>query len=236
MTITFYDLCGKDGARFSPYGWRTRMALAHKGLDYDLEPVKFTEKEKLAFSGQKLVPVLRYGETVVSDSFAIACFLEDSFPDRPALFGGSEGSGAGRGMAKAINGFVDRMVQPLIAPLIVADVFDCVDESCREYFRTTREQRFGMTLEAFQAARDEKVAALRTALEPVRLVVKDQPFIGGTAPTYADYILFGSLQWARLTSRFQLVEVDDPIHAWFERLLDVHGGVARQEPIATVAA
>ena len=139
-------------------------------------------------------------------------------------------------MAKAINGFVDRMVQPLIAPLIVADVFDCVDESCREYFRTTREQRFGMTLEAFQAARDEKVAALRTALEPVRLVVKDQPFIGGTAPTYADYILFGSLQWARLTSRFQLVEVDDPIHAWFERLLDVHGGVARQEPIATVAA
>ena len=30
MAITFYDLCGKDGARFSPYGWRTRMALAHK--------------------------------------------------------------------------------------------------------------------------------------------------------------------------------------------------------------
>lgn len=232
MAITFYDLCGKDGARFSPFGWRTRMALAHKGLDYELELVKFTDKAKIAFSGQKLVPVIRYGETVVADSFAIACFLEDAFPDKPSLFGGE----AGRGMAKAFNGFVDRMVQPLIAPLIVADVFVCVDESCREYFRTSREQRFGTTLEGFQSKRDEKVAAFRTALEPIRLVVKDQPFIGGSAPTYADYILFGSMQWARLTSTFQLVEADDPIHAWFERVLDLHGGIAREEPIAAQAA
>jgi glutathione S-transferase len=232
MAITFYDLCGKDGARFSPYGWRTRMALAHKGLDYTLELLKFTEKEKIAFTGQKLVPVIQHGETVVADSFAIACFLEDAFPDRPTLFGGP----AGRGMAKAINGFVDRMVQPLIAPLIVADVIDCVDETCREYFRTSREQRFGTTLEDFQSKRDEKVAAFRAALEPVRLVVKDQPFIGGTTPTYADYILFGSMQWARITSTFQLVEQDDPIHAWFDRLLDAHGGIARQEPIAAKAA
>ncbi|WPZ32424.1 glutathione S-transferase family protein [Thalassobaculum sp. OXR-137] len=232
MAITFYDLCGKDGARFSPYGWRTRMALAHKGLDYTLELVKFTEKEKLAFTGQKLVPVIQYGETVVNDSFAIACFLEDAFPDKPSLFSGE----AGRGMAKTINGFVDRMVQPLIAPLIVADVLDCVDESCKEYFRSSREQRFGMTLQEFQSKRDEKVAAFRTALEPIRMVVKDQRFIGGSAPTYADYILFDSMQWARLTSTFQLVEGDDPIHAWFERVLDSNGGIAREEPIAATAA
>lgn len=232
MTITFYDLCGRNGARFSPYGWRTRMALAHKGLGYVLELVKFTEKDKIAFTGQKLVPVIKHDETIVADSFAIACFLEDTYPDAPSLFGGE----AGRGMAKTINGFVDRMVQPLIAPLIVADVFDCVDDTCREYFRTSREQRFGTTLEDFQSKRDEKVAAFRTALEPIRMVVKDQPFIGGSAPTYADYILFGSMQWARLTSTFQLVERDDPIHAWFERVLDLHGGIAREEPIAAKAA
>ena len=236
MAITFYDLCGRNGARFSPYGWRTRMALAHKGLDYDLQLVKFTEKEKVAFSGQNLVPVLKDGETVVADSFAIACYLEDAYADRPSLFGGPDAGAAGRGMAKAINGFVDRMVQPLIAPLIVADVIDCVDETCREYFRTSREQRFGTTLEAFQAGREEKVGAFRNALEPIRLVVADQPFIGGTTPTYADYILFGSLQWARLTSTFQLVESADPIHAWFERMLDSNGGIAREEPVAATAA
>src|SRR5690606_25606930 len=103
MAITFFDLCGRDQKRFSPYGWRTRMALAHKGLDYDLELVKFTEKHKLAISGQGLVPVIRDGGRVVNDSWAIAAYLEDTYPDRPSLFAGA----AGRGMAKALNGFVN---------------------------------------------------------------------------------------------------------------------------------
>ena len=42
-----HDLAGADPAvRFSPYCWRVRMALAHKGLDvetikreYDIEPL-----------------------------------------------------------------------------------------------------------------------------------------------------------------------------------------------------
>src|SRR3546814_14569692 len=118
MAITFFDLCGRDAKRFSPYGWRTRMALAHKGLDYDLEIVKFTEKHKLAFSGQALVPVIRDGERTVNDSWAIAEYLEDAYPDRPSLFG----TAAGRGMAKALNGFVNATVQPLLGPLIIADV------------------------------------------------------------------------------------------------------------------
>ena len=113
MTITFYDLCGRDSKRFSPYGWRTRMALAHKGLGYDLELVKFGEKDKLTFSGQPLVPVIRDGERVISDSWAIAEYLEDTYPDRPSLFGSAEG----RGMAKAINAFVNQTIQPALAPL-----------------------------------------------------------------------------------------------------------------------
>jgi len=30
LAITFYDLVDKHGSRYSPYGWRVRMALAHK--------------------------------------------------------------------------------------------------------------------------------------------------------------------------------------------------------------
>ena len=63
-------------------------------------------------------------------------------------------------------------------------------------------------------------------------MVKDQPFIGGVAATYADYALFGTLQWARCTSGFRVVAADDPIHAWFERVLDMHNGVGRGEPAA----
>ena len=206
MAITFYDLCGRDAKRFSPYGWRTRMALAHKGLGYDLELVKFTDKDKLAFSGQPLVPVIVDGDTVVNDSWAIAEYLEDSYPDRPSLFGSAEG----RGMAKAINAFVNTTIQPLVFPLIVADVLDQVDP----------------------ADHGSKVEGLRRALEPYRVVVGDRPFVGGDGPTYADYVLFGTLQWARCTSAYGLVTVDDPIHSWFERMLDLHDGLGRNEPAA----
>ncbi|MEQ8395377.1 glutathione S-transferase family protein [Thalassobaculum sp.] len=228
MTITFYDLCGRDSKRFSPYGWRTRMALAHKGLDYALELVKFTEKDKIGFSGQPLVPVIRDGDKVVHDSWAIAEHLEDTYPQRPSLFGSLEG----RGMAKAINAFVNLTIQPLLAPLIVADVVAHVDGSDRDYFVSSREKRFGKALAEVQAGREEKVEGFRKALEPVRIVVKDQPFIGGASATYADYALFGTLQWARCTSGFGVVAAGDPIHAWFERVLDLHNGVGRSEPAA----
>ena len=48
MTIQMYDLAGADPAvRFSPYCWRTRMALAHKGLAVESVPWRFTEKDRL---------------------------------------------------------------------------------------------------------------------------------------------------------------------------------------------
>ena len=99
MTVVLYELVGKDDHRFSPYAWRIRMALAHKGLEAELVPCKLTEKEKIAFSGQDRVPVLKDGETIVSDSWRIACCLEDRYPDRPSLFG----CPVGRGVARLAN-------------------------------------------------------------------------------------------------------------------------------------
>lgn len=228
MAITFYDLCGRNSKRFSPYDWRTRMALAHKGLDYTLELVKFTEKHKLEFSGQPLVPVIHDGERVVNDSWAIAEYLEDAYPDRPSLFGSAEG----RGMAKALNGFVNLTIQPQLGQLIIADVFEHVDAVDRDYFAESRHKRFGRPMHEVQAGREDRLDAFRRSLEPYRAVVKDQPFIGGAKPTYADYVLFGTLQWARCTSSFGLLAADDPVQAWFERCLDLHGGLGRGEPAA----
>ena len=59
-----------------------------------------------------------------------------------------------------------------------------------------------------------------------------QPFIGGEGPLLADYIVFGPLQWARVISPFRLVADDDPVNAWFERCLDLHGGIGRAMPAA----
>ena len=74
-----YDLAGAEAERrFSPYCWRTKMALIHKGLPFDTIPWRFNEKSVIAFSGQGRVPVLSDGDQVVSDSWTIATYLEDA--------------------------------------------------------------------------------------------------------------------------------------------------------------
>jgi len=229
MTIVMHDLAGADPAlRFSPYCWRTGMALAHKGLAVETIPWRFTEKDALAFSGQGRVPVIRDGDRVVSDSWAIAEYLEDAYPDRPALFGGT----TGRANARFINAWADGVVLGGIARLIVRDLLDVVAPQDVAYFRESREARFGMTLEQVQAGRETRVVEFRAGLLPARLVLGRQPWLGGEAPSYADYILFGTLQWPRCVSRFDLLEADDPIAGWQERMLDLFDGLGRSAPRA----
>src|ERR1700751_2070251 len=94
MALTLYDLAGADPTRrFSPYCWRIRMALAHKELSVETIPWRFTEKDAITDSGQSRVPVLVDGERWLADSWLIANYLEDNYPDRPSLFGGEAGRG-----------------------------------------------------------------------------------------------------------------------------------------------
>jgi len=227
MAIKLYDLAGAEtDRRFSPYCWRARMALAHKGLEVETIPWRFAEKDAIAFSGQGRVPVLIDGDKTVSDSWAIAGYLEQAYPDRPSLFGGA----AGHALARFINGWADAVVLPGIAGLIVADVCAHLHEKDRDYFRTSREHRLGRTLEAVCADRDVRVGAFRQSLQPLRMTLAAQPWLGGDAPQYADYIVFGCLQWARCTSPFRLLEKDDPVATWRGRLLDAFDRLAGKAP------
>ncbi|HEX4171398.1 MAG TPA: glutathione S-transferase family protein [Acetobacteraceae bacterium] len=225
MSIVMHDLAGADpDLRFSPYCWRTRMALAHKDLPVETMPWRFTDKAALAFSGQGRVPVIRDGEHVVSDSWAIAEYLEDTYPDRPSLFGGA----TGRAHARFVNAWADGVMLGGIVRLIVRDLLDVVAPQDRTYFRDSREARFGMTLEAVQEGRETRVHDFRASVLPVRLVLGSQPWLGGQAPSYADYILFGTLQWPRCVSRFELLATEDPVAGWRERMLDLFDGLGRR--------
>ncbi len=202
------------------------MALAHKGLDVESIPWRFTEKDAVARYGSEKVPVLLDGDTVVADSWVIANYLEDSYPDRPSLFGGE----GGRAMARMLNWIGDVTVIGGIFPLIIADIHGQLLPEDQAYFRQSREARFGKSLEAIAAPRDSLVESFRKSLDPMRLTLRTQPYLGGAAPNYADYIMFGGFQWARVTSPFRLLKQDDAIYAWRERLLDAFGGLARATP------
>ena len=228
MAMLLYDLAGEDDRRFSPYCWRARMALAHKGLDFETTPVPFTGIAGICDGSHRTVPVLDHDGTVIRDSFAIAEYLEDTFPDAPSLFDGA----GGRAVSRLAETTIVATLMPVIASLCVHDIHEAVLPEDRDYFRQSRESRFGKTLEAFQAGRDERRDTLTRALHPFRMVLRERDWLGGDHPLFVDYMLFGTLQWPRVASTFPMMETDDPVAQWFERVLDLHGGLGRSMPAA----
>ncbi len=227
MTIKMYDLAGQESdRRFSPYCWRIRMALAHKQLTVETIPWRFTEKSAIAHSGQDKVPVIEDNGRVVADSWAIANYLEDTYPNRPTLFGGT----AGRAAARFFNCWADTVQIPGIARFVAIDIYRHLDPRDRDYFRQSREKRIGTKLEEFCANREERIAAFRQTLEALRQTLQAQRFFGGESPLFHDFIVFGGFQWARAISPFALLDPADPIAQWRERMLDAFDGLARKAP------
>jgi glutathione S-transferase len=228
MTILFYELVGSDVARpFSPHCWKIAMALAHKGLTSSSVPTRFLDVPDVEGGVSKTVPVIRDGGHVVADSFAIALYLDEAYPDRPTLFGGD----GGKAMARFIERWSQLTIHPYITTAALLDLHAMQDDENAAYFRASREQRLGKRLEEVTGARDAGLAGFRAALEPLRSMLSYQPFIGGAAPLFADYIVFGALQWARIASPYRLLDSGDIVAGWFERCLDLNGGLGR-----TVAA
>jgi glutathione S-transferase len=232
MTVKLFELVGADPSRpFSPYCWRTRLALAHKGLSAETIPWRFTQKGAIAPYKSEKVPVLLDGDKAVVDSWDIANYLEDAYPDRPSLFGGE----GGRASARFLNGWGDMVIIAGILPMIIADVVQRLGPEDQAYFRTTREARFNnRPLEEVSADRDSRVDVFRKTLDPLRLMLRSQPFVGGQSPNYGDYIMYSGFQWARGVSRFALLTEDDAVYDWRERMLDAHGGLARTLPESAV--
>jgi len=223
--LELWELGGRDGVRFSTFSWRSRMALHHKGLDFVSRAVAVSDKDAIAFSGQDKVPILKSGDQVVCDSWNIAQYLEREFPNRPSLFGGP----AGDQLTYFFNLWVDREIVPGLVPFLMRDVLDCVEEQDQSHLRTQIERIFKRSLEELYAEREKALSQLGKKLSPVRKLLSRAPFIAGNEPAYADYILFGTLQWARVVSEVEVLSPDDLVAQWFVRLLNLYGGVGRAE-------
>ena len=205
--ITLYDLVFQDDRRPSPFCWRAKFALKHKGLGWRDEPMGFTEKQKIAFAQSQTVPVIHDGPHVVKDSWGDRAASRQCHPEKP-LFG-------------------RRDIRPISSPRW--STAPCIRHCSRSWSaistngcgrsishisRDSRGKRLGTTEFAdFQAkAREKGVAAFRAVLEPARRVLKDQPFLSGEQPAYPDYALAGAFLWARVATPLTLLEADDPVH------------------------
>lgn len=224
MTIKLYTLCGANPKQtFSPHAWKAVMALRHKGLDFVEMPVAFTAISQVEGGVSNTVPVIADGSRVVSDSFLIAAYLEETYPDGPSLFGGPGGEAA----ARFVESWTNHTLHGALRSIILGNVHDCLGPEDQAYFRQSRESRMGKTLEEVTANREQDIKAFPTHLAPLRVMLNSQPFIGGSAPLFSDHIVFGAMQWARIVTNARLFADNDPVETWFERCLDLYGGAGR---------
>ncbi|MEL6212999.1 MAG: glutathione S-transferase N-terminal domain-containing protein [Pseudomonadota bacterium] len=227
MTRKLYDLCAEDaGVRFSPFCWIAKFALLHKGLEFEAPPLRFTEKQNYPDPDYGKLPMLEDGGALIKDSAEIIAYLEKTYPEKP--FFRSDGE---RAMHQFLGAFLGAHLFPSLGPLLFARVHGAISPEDQAYFRQTREERFGVTLEALAAKpglRDGVEAALATLAAPL----SENQFYGGAAANLSDYQLASILMWRRSVAGDDLYETPKPVEAWFERMLDLFDGYARSAPRA----
>jgi glutathione S-transferase len=189
-------------------------------------PWGFTEKDRLPQPNAGRVPVIVDGGNVGHDSTAIGDYLEEHYADRPTLFGGE----TGRALARFVQNWTETVLQAGIVPLIILDIHRHSRPQDQDYFRRSREERFGRTLEEVVRDREARLPAFRASFDPLRRIVERQDFLSGKMRGYADYIVFGAFQLARAISDFELQAAVDPVRAWRGRMLGLYGGLARRAP------
>ena len=227
MSLVMYERIGADGRRPSPFSWRIRYALAHKGVPVDFHHVRFADVEIIrGLSGQHFVPIVTDDDRVIHDSWNIACYLEDRFPDGPSLFGGS----GGRGLARLVNHWSDTALGTAVRRLIAADFILCLDAGDRDYYRSSREAAFGCTLEAYCADRPRWLAEFAAVTAPLERTLSEQPYVTGATPGYADYVLFSMFQYARLGSPHEFLGEGTALRRWRDGLVQAFDGLGERYP------
>ena len=91
----------------SSASYRVRIALALKGLDYELQPVHLRRNEQrapefLERNPQGLVPALADGDAVLTQSLAIIEYLEERYPEPPLLPAGPADRARVRALAQIV--------------------------------------------------------------------------------------------------------------------------------------
>lgn len=74
----------------SSTSYRTRIALYHKGLNFEYKPVSLLKGEQHSAEYRKMnpvggVPTLVHDGKIIPDSYAIIEYLEETFPQHPLL-------------------------------------------------------------------------------------------------------------------------------------------------------
>ena len=136
---------------------------------------------------------------IVTDSLAIAEYLDAKYPERPVL------PKEGIALQYIFEETFRRIVLPHLRKILIPLIWRILDERSQMYYRETRERWLGngKTLEEWSpegSVREGHWALLKTGFDTLAMILdKNGPgaayVAGGTEPTRADMIIVAYLAW-----------------------------------------
>ncbi|KAF8206893.1 hypothetical protein K438DRAFT_2013918, partial [Mycena galopus ATCC 62051] len=214
-SIVFYDIPSTlPTICWSPNLWKVRYALNFKGLPYKTVWLEYPEIEarckeigaaptrnKPDGRPHYTLPVIHDLSTgaVISDSSKIAAYLDATYPDKPLLM--PTGTA---GFHLAFEGAAHPLISP-IYPYGLPASHKNMNPPSAEYFRLTREEAWGKTLENL-TPRGEEDAIEWKKLEDgfdkidewIRANGPDSLYLTGQTLCYADMWIAAYVLWIKL--------------------------------------
>jgi glutathione S-transferase len=221
--ITLYDLQLASGATISPFVWATKYAVAHKGFELDIVPGGFTGiPERTGGKTERLPAIVDDGRWVL-DSWLIAEYLDETYPDRPTLIGNPS--------VKVLTQMMESWLwQTAISPWMTCYLKSYRDRSAphdHDYVTSSRERMFGNRIEDIIIGREDRLPLVPPKLELLRQTLSMSPWLGGDTPNYADYRALAVFLFCASVADTPPLTEDDPLRDWIERGFDLHGGLGR---------
>ncbi|TFK95786.1 hypothetical protein BDV98DRAFT_651866 [Pterulicium gracile] len=221
--IVYYDIASAPPVTcFAPNPWKTRYALKFKGVTYRTE---WTELTKLPKSLHPL-PVIHDLSTgkIVGDTFDIALYLDEAYPDGPRLI-----QPHSVGAHAALNTHIDAIFTASSELCLSGLLFnpDTGGGFRAEFFRRAGKERFE-DLIMDDEARVQAMEQFQVALSNLTKIFRSRdegPFLEGAKATYGDLMIGGWLMWIYKTGR---PDEWEQISGWHDGLLgNLHKGLEK---------
>lgn len=187
----------------SQYSEKVRFILDYKGLPY--RKIEVTpgvgQLELFQLSGQRRVPVLKDGSTVISDSTAIAMYLDHKYPEKPLI----PVDPRERGLCLLIEEWADESIglksrkvlfgalsqnqsfRTSILPNTTPDFLKTLVGAVPPEVLDLLGAGVGYGADAIKEAKD----SLKQDLEAVSLMLLDSPYLVTSYPCLADFAVAG---------------------------------------------
>lgn len=188
----------------SQYSEKVRLILDYKGLAY--RKIEVTpgvgQLDLFRLSGQRRVPVLKDGSTVISDSTAIAMYLDRKYPDKPLI----PVDPKERGVCLLIEEWADASIgiksrkvlygalsqnqgfRTSILPSGTPDLLKTLVGAVPPELLDILGAGVGFGADAVKEAKDD----LKQDLEALSLLLLDRPYLVTNYPCLADFAVAGS--------------------------------------------